>query len=92
MRTPSPKDPRSVGVWFAVEAWQEIRGKDCTIYLEPRGWTCDRGRFLAKLFPDSGTELERSLGPEDLWPRYYFDEDRAKAEIEEWLNRRGQLG
>jgi hypothetical protein len=26
----------------------------------------------------------------DLWPRYYFDFERAKLEIEAWLKKRGQ--
>jgi hypothetical protein len=27
----------------------------------------------------------------DLWPRYYFDLDRGKAEVEAWLRKRGQI-
>jgi hypothetical protein len=26
-----------------------------------------------------------SIDNADLWPRYYFDLDRAKAEIDAWL-------
>ena len=27
----------------------------------------------------------------DLWPRYYFDLDRAKLEIADWLKKRHQV-
>jgi len=66
-----------------------IVGRECLITLEPRPHYCDRGNWIAKLFP-TGT-LARDIDEADGWPRYYFDEDRAKAEIEAWLIRRGQV-
>jgi hypothetical protein len=59
------------------------------ITLEPRPPYCDRGNFIAKIFPQPGSELARDLDDQDGWPRYYFDEARAKAEIEAWLKKRG---
>lgn len=79
------------GQWVELDEYAAVRGKECIIYLEPRGGTCDRGRFLAKLFADPGTALARELDDADGWPRYYFDEERAKLEVEAWLVRRGQL-
>lgn len=71
-----------------------IQGKACTIYLESRPHYCDRGNFIAKIFPREGVStnliLELSLDEQDGWPRYYFDEARAKAEIEAWLTKRKQ--
>ena len=26
----------------------------------------------------------------DMWPRYYFNLDRAKREVEAWMRKRGQ--
>ena len=66
-----------------------IVGRECLITLEPRPHYCDRGNWIAKLFP-TGTLL-RDIDEADGWPRYYFDADRAKAEIEAWLIRRGQV-
>ena len=80
-----------VAHWIECDGWQAVRAKECTIYLVRRAWHCDRGRFLAQLFPDVGTELARSLDDADGWPRYYFDEARAKLEVEAWLDRRGLL-
>jgi len=77
--------------WLELDGYAAVRGKDCTIYLEPRGWSCDRGLYFARLVPDAGSDLARSLGPEDCWPRYYFDSLRAKLEIEAWLMRQEQL-
>jgi hypothetical protein len=67
---------------------EEIQGKECLITLEPRPPYCDRGNFIAKLFP-TGT-LAIDIDEADGWPRYYFDETRAKLEIEAWLTKRGQ--
>lgn len=70
--------------------WQ-IDGRDCEIYLEPRPHYCDRGNFIAKVFATPGSRLQLDLDSQDGWPRYYFDLDRAKAELEAWLVKRGQV-
>jgi hypothetical protein len=69
-------------------SWQEINGKECLITLEPRLRYCDRGNFIAKLFPRGRLALE--IDEADCWPRYYFDEERARLEVEAWLKKRGQ--
>jgi hypothetical protein len=77
------------GTWTREGSYQQIRGKECLITLEPRPGYCDRGRFIAKLFPEG--KLAREIDWADGWPRYYFDLARAKAEIEAWLVARKQL-
>ena len=67
-----------------------IYGKECEITLEPRPAYCDRGEYLAKLFPRLGSHLARDLDAADLWPRYFMDLRRAKLEIEAWLKKRDQ--
>jgi hypothetical protein len=54
----------------------------------------DRGRYVAKLFVLSGSKLALAIDHADGWNpgRYYFDEGRAKAEVETWLLFRGELG
>lgn len=69
--------------------WQEIAGRECVVTLEPRPAYCDRGNWIAKVFPTG--ELALSMDDADAFPRYYFDETRAKLEIEAWLKKRGQL-
>jgi hypothetical protein len=61
---------------------------ECYITLEPRPHYCDRGNWIAKVFPSG--KLARDLDDADGWPRYFFDEARAKLEIEAWLKKRGQ--
>lgn len=73
--------------WSGI-GWIEIKGKECRITLETRPSYCDRGNFIAKLFPIG--RLELSIDHQDGWPRYYFDQDRAKLECEDWLKKRGQ--
>lgn len=67
-------------------SWIEIGGRDCSITLEKRPAYCDRGNYIAKLFPIGKLVMEMDL--QDGWPRYYFDQDRAKLECEAWLKKR----
>lgn len=67
----------------------EIEGKDCLISLEKRPHYCDRGNYIAKLFPNGSLATE--IDEQDGWPRYYFSFERASQEIEAWLEKRGQL-
>lgn len=69
--------------------WYMVKGLDCEISLQPRPSYCDRGNWIAKLFPTG--MLAREIDAADGWPRYYFDFDRALAEIEAWLRKRGQM-
>lgn len=68
--------------------WWSVRGAQCEITIEPRPHYCDRGNWIAKLHPSG--ELARDIDGADGWPRYYFDIERAKAECEAWLVKRGQ--
>lgn len=74
--------------WNEKDGYQTIMGKGCIVVLEKRPHYCDRGNWLAKLFPGPALALE--IDDADGWPRYYFDEARAKLEIEAWLIKRGQ--
>lgn len=72
--------------------WIMIEGVDCEISLEPRPSYCDRGNWLAKIhIKAGGNAIKLNLDHADGWPRYYFDYDRALAEIEAWLVKRGQM-
>ena len=84
------KTPRD-GKWHDVpdtNGMQAIMGKECEIILERRPRYCDRGSLLAKIFPWGN--LGREFDDSDGFPRYYFDEQRAKLEIEAWLIKRRQ--
>jgi hypothetical protein len=63
-------------------------GRECEITLEARPSYCDRGNWIAKLHPEG--KLAMSIDFADGWPRYYFDLDRAKLELEAWIRKRGQ--
>lgn len=69
---------------------QSIKGEECEIVLTRRPAYCDRGNFLATIFPTGKLAME--LDYADGWNpgRYYMDEERAKAEIEAWLIKRKQ--
>lgn len=74
--------------WTTHDGYEQIQGRECLITLEPRPHYCDRGKYIAKLFPEGKLALD--IDDQDGWPRYYFDLDRAKAEVEAWLVKRGQ--
>lgn len=72
-----------------VGRYKEITGKVHQVTLEPRPSYCDRGHFIAKVFPspDLGEDnrLAYSIDDGDAFPRYYMDETRAIEEIRAWL-------
>jgi hypothetical protein len=74
--------------WNDEDRTWTVLGRQCVIWLSQRPHYCDRGNWLAHIQP-SGT-LRLDMDAADLWPRYYFDLDRAKAEIEAWLIKRGE--
>jgi hypothetical protein len=74
--------------WIQLDGYELIRGRACEVTLEPRPSYCDRGNFIAKLFPRG--ELALEIDYSGLWPRYYFDPERARLEVEAWLVKRGQ--
>jgi len=84
--------PGPLGAWCQPDGYPDhhcVLGRECTIWLQPRPGWCDRGRYHATI--DATGDLGRELDWADGWPRYYFDLGRAKAEIEAWLRKRGQL-
>lgn len=74
-----------------TESWF-IAGKSCVVIIVRRPRYCDRGNFLAQIFPTPDTRLALPGGIDDAdgWPRYYFDLTRARLEIEAWLDKRGE--
>lgn len=73
-------------------SWIELRGKHCVVTLECRPHYCDRGHYLAKVTVNPATSpADLDIDGQDGWPRYYFDEERAKLEVEAWMKRREQL-
>ena len=79
-------------IWRDKGSYQSLETSHGEVILEPRPHYCDRGRFLAKVFPKHGPECRPcNVDHHDLWPRFYFDEARAKAEIWAWLTCRGWL-
>lgn len=68
------------------KGWWTIHGRNCTVCLAPRPSYCDRGNWIATIEATPAVNLDVADG----WPRYYLDFDRAKAEIEAWLDKRQQ--
>lgn len=77
-------------VRMTVYGFWRISGTSCEIYLQPRPVYCDRGNWVAHVEARPGSALARDLDGADGFPRYYFDLDHAKAEIEAWLEKRKQ--
>jgi hypothetical protein len=60
------------------------------ITIEPRPAYCDRGRFLVRPLPLHGPPCPScAVDDQDGFPRYYFDETRAKLEVQAWIEARG---
>ena len=75
----------------AANLWT-MEGRDCRIILTPRPTYCDRGDWLAHIEIKPSGDNHKRLGLDwaDGWPRYFFDLERAKLEIESWLKKRKQ--
>ena len=68
----------------------KIYGKECEIHFQRRPPYCNRGSWLATITANAGSDLASELDAHDGWPRYYFDLERAKLEVEAWLIKRKQ--
>jgi len=71
------------------EGCHVIRTRDCWVWMQARPAYCDRGRWLAHVEVAHPRLLD--VDAADRWPRYYFDLERAKAEVEAWLRVRKQI-
>lgn len=67
-----------------------IQGRECEITIQARPPYCDRGRFVANVYPRG--DLALAFDHQDGFPRYYFDWGRMLAEIDAWMAARGQHG
>jgi len=74
----------------APDPWLECECKGGKIYLESRPHYCDRGNWYAKLGLIFDKDIPGTfVDGADGWPRYYFDLERAKLELEAWIRKRG---
>lgn len=72
----------------------QIVGKNCSVVLSARPHYCDRGRFLAQLFLSFARSQQFGdlhVDHQDGWPRYYFDQARAQAEVVAWLKQKAEF-
>lgn len=66
--------------------WTGCPALGVRIWMAPRPEYCDRGAWLAHV--ETSDPRLCFIDESDLWPRYYFDLDRAKLECEEFLTKR----
>lgn len=93
MKTPPPPPAAPRLLWERHPDYdlEFVTTDKIEVTLEPRRPGCDRGNYYAKVFPKKGFELEIHIDESDGFPRYYFDQTRAKLELEAWLERRGLI-
>lgn len=88
----SPISVKTSLEWKAVDeekgilGYYELRSKSgktllCLMHRPPH---CDRGNFYAII-----ETTETHIDGADMFPRYYFDLERAKLELEAFLKKRG---
>jgi len=63
--------------------------KETTVELWPRPPYCDRGRWEAHIDCPGFPENPKPFDSADMFPRYFFSLERAKAEMEDLFNFRG---
>lgn len=64
---------------------EAIVGEHHIVTIEPRPAYCDRGHWIAKIFPNpDGDPQVFSIDESDQWP-HYMDYRRALDEIRDWI-------
>jgi len=93
-----PESPQFHWESIIGEQLQQIwrcQSKQTTVELWPRPPYCDRGRWQAHVdvpgFPCGYPTNPSPFDSADGFLRYYFDLDRAKAEIEDMFRFRGYV-
>lgn len=77
--------PTADGEYIATVKARDHNGEGVfEIHAEPRPNYCDRGRWKVLIDNRGVSPLDWQEG----FPRYYFDLDRLKAEMEDWVNAR----
>lgn len=76
------------------QCWEtEVKARDYLgegvykISLQPRPGYCDRGRWMLVITSHGVGNLD----DQEALSRYYFNLDRAKAEVEDWVNARKEV-
>lgn len=65
------------------ECWNLHKG-DAHVWIQSRPVYCDRGHYIANVMGIP------TIDGADAFPRYFMNLDRAKVEMEEWLDWRLQ--
>jgi hypothetical protein len=75
--------------WKETPWGQELETEHGIIRLERRPEYCDRGAFLAHVEPKHDAACKPcNVDAHDLFPRFYYDEGRAKLELDAFMRRR----
>ena len=67
---------------IAMSGWR-CETKQCAVEIFPRPYYCDRGRWQAHVLCPGHPVNPNPFDAADKFPRYYFNLDRAKAEMED---------
>lgn len=70
--------------WRRDEHGWSLRRGGAHVWLVSRPGYCDRGRWAC------GVDGIRSIDDQDAFPRYFMNLDRAKLEMQDWLESRLQ--
>ena len=80
-------------VWVAsIESGQlvhRLTATECTIEIWPRPSYCDRGKHEVHVLCNGYPTNPNPVDGCDMFPRLFFSLDRAKAEMEAFMNARG---
>lgn len=58
---------------------------ECSIEIWPRPFYCDRGKWEVHVLDEGFPTNPNPFDGSDMFPRLFFDLDRAKAEMEDLL-------
>ncbi len=65
-----------------------LRSKECTIEIHPRQPYCDRCKWEIYALDEGYPTNPNPLDGSDFFPRHFFNLERAKLEMEDWMEER----
>lgn len=65
-----------------------LKAKECCIEIFPRRPYCDRGKWEVHIVDEGFPTNPSPIDHADMFPRLFFSLERAKAEMEDWMNER----
>ena len=74
--------------WIIADNAESLWALEVRIDIYPRNSYCDRGRWECHVIDQGFPTNPNPVDHADMFPRFFFSLERAKAEMEDWMDAR----